>query len=224
MMTKNRIDGFSLLELTIFMVVLGLIATPFLHLYTVNKKREQIEGTKREVFEIQYALQAYVNKFNRLPCPADPSIPITSSGWGSETACPVNPADPPTNGSGVKSVTNSAGDKVWIGSVPVNAINLANEYAADSWGGRYTYAVSRKLTTPNSWPANAAPAPPGSISVVNEKGVSISTPSDVARFVVLSHGINKTGVYTEEGVKLACSKISVTGKVSEDENCDDSRV
>lgn len=223
LMTRDRERGFSLLELTIFMVIVSLIATPFLNLYTVNKKKDQVAGTKKELFDIQYALQSYVEKNNRLPCPADPTIALTASGWGAETTCPVNPANAPPTGSGVKSVTAGSGDKVWIGSVPINALNLSSEYATDAWGGRYTYAVSRKLTIPNGWPATAVPDPPGSISVVNEKGVSISTSPNVARFVLLSHGINKAGSYTESGVMIRCTNGGRNlNPYSENANCDES--
>lgn len=60
----NKTRGFTLLELTIALIIAGLVVTPSLHLYTVNKKREQLDITKKETFAIQ---------------PADPAIAMIAS-------------------------------------------------------------------------------------------------------------------------------------------------
>lgn len=78
-------DGFTLVELAVLMVILGLLAASIFPLYTITTKRQRILNTKDKALEVKTALIQYYRDHLSLPAPSEGScgkfeVPYTSLG------------------------------------------------------------------------------------------------------------------------------------------------
>lgn len=220
--------GFTLIELSIVLMISGLLMAAFLGYYTVYLQKQKFDTTKERLKEIRTALTIYAATEHRLPCPEGrdagrskpskrPSLLKSArekeAEKTAEDVCRLDAPVPP----GVEVFNGDKqgggpGKQVWIGAVPLRALRLDGDQGLDGWGNAFTYAVSRKLTLPDGMHSN--PTPPGVISVVDEFGKSLLDKVDTGRWVVLSHGPSANGAMTPSGVRRPC-----TGKSLDTENC-----
>ncbi len=223
---KNR--GFTLIELSIVLVISGLMLGAFLEYYTVYLQKQKYDTTKERMKQIRTALTIYAATEHRLPCPEGreatktrpikrpSSIKSTREKEAEKLAEDVCRLDAPIP-SGVE-VYN--GDKqgsgpskqVWIGAIPLRALRLDMDQGIDGWGNAFTYAVSRKLTLPDGMHDN--PTPHGVISIVDEFGKSLLDKPDTGRWVLVSHGPSGSGAFTASGGRRPCAE-----KTLDAENC-----
>lgn len=127
--THKNISGFSLVELSIVILIAGLVmggailgVKPIMH-------KTQYGMTQKKMDKISHALASYVLRHNRLPCPAAPN-PGTEP-LGSERDSGANGTDYGTcTGTDVS------------GIVPYRTLGLHMEDAFDAWGRYITYRVS----------------------------------------------------------------------------------
>ncbi len=133
---KSRSRGFTLLEITVVLFILGLmIAGLFGPLETQLEARDRRQ-TQETLQQIVDALYGYALTNRRLPCPD-----TTGDGL----------SDPPFNPLDLTSAKcNVAGGSVAVGFLPASELGVA---AGDAWGNRFTYAVSS--------PAFTSPDPDG---------------------------------------------------------------
>lgn len=207
-MKNVRIKGFTLVELSISMVIAGLLFTAFVSLYSAQRREDQMSITRERMEDIQLALREYAKTNLRYPCVAGPDIAVTTSGYGAATDCSAGVA------SGVIEV-GPAGDKVRIGSVPVNTLRLSSDHQKDGYGNRFTFAMSVNLTVANSIPAGTSPD--GSIDIIDAAGATVLPTAATAQFVLVSHGSTGVGARTMAGgTKLTCPAAATL----ENENCD----
>lgn len=207
-MKNIRIKGFTLVELSITMVIAGLLFTAFVSLYSAQRREDQMSITRERMEDIQLALREYAKINLRYPCVADPSIALTTSGYGAATNCAA------AVGGGVVEA-GPAGNKVRIGSVPVNTLRLSSDHQKDGYGNRFTFAMSVNLTAANSIPAGTSPD--GSINIIDAAGTTVLPTAGTAQFVILSHGPTGVGARTMSGgTKLTCPAATTL----ENENCD----
>ncbi len=80
--------GFTLLELTIVLAIIGLLAVGALKAASALRENAGISETSKRLNTLVMALQTFLMKNNRLPCPADPNI---DTNLGDEN-CPSNPS------------------------------------------------------------------------------------------------------------------------------------
>jgi hypothetical protein len=80
--------------------------------------------------------------------------------------------------------------------VPVRTLNLPDDYIADSWGGRFTYAVTEDLTNDATYDADN-----GAIRVIDSAGndVIVTPAVGTGHYVVVSHGSNLSGAVPTNG-------------------------
>ena len=154
------IKGFSLIEMTITLAILGILVTGSVKFIDLYKHRDAEAITKRRLEVIKDALMIYrANNYGSLPCPADLTAPLQSDNFGFEGNAQTNSIFHCLGGN----VTNlnvanssiwdgndgnipfggSAGvlDRRYHGTVPVRTLNLPQEYAFDGWGNRISYLV-----------------------------------------------------------------------------------
>jgi len=183
-----RATGFTLVELTIVLVIVALLIGGMLVPLSTQRDIQSTNETKSQLAAIQEALLGFAAANGRLPCPASPNT------TGSES---------PNDNSGI--CTNP-----WDGFLPAITLGLqptdSQGYAIDSWGNRIRYAVTTKysnaFTKPdgirNSWGPTFTPD-----VVVCNSGSAITNPNTVsadcptantltksAAALVLSHGKN----------------------------------
>ncbi len=162
-----RLSGFSLLEMAVALVIVGLLLGGLLSSLATLQQRQREERTERQLAEIRDALTAFAVQQLRLPCPAEPGTPSDVPGAGIER--------PPTP-------TGCAGGS--SGVLPWATLGLPE---ADAWGRRFSYRVT---------PGLAAVAPAFTLASVgdnvlrNGAGVVLAT---AAPAVVVSHGRNAAG-------------------------------
>jgi prepilin-type N-terminal cleavage/methylation domain-containing protein len=78
--------GFSLLEVAIGMLILGLLLTPFLRQYNIEQKQKRIALTKERLNLVEQALVKYAIREGHYPIPSDPSIAPRTAGFGQSVA------------------------------------------------------------------------------------------------------------------------------------------
>lgn len=87
-LAPSRYSGFTLLELSIVLVILAVVIGGGLAIFTSSLQKSQQLETEAKLAVIQKMLFNYRVAFNRLPCPADVFLPITDNNFGVEAANP----------------------------------------------------------------------------------------------------------------------------------------
>jgi len=172
--------GFTLVELSIVVVLMGMMLT--LGMAAINAQRAQmaISATQKKQEIIREALVAYLRQNRRLPCP-DLTVPPNGTG-DDDRATPGNVA------------TSCTGD---TGVLPYGELGLGRDIALDGWEDYQTYKVSNPLWTVST---SFSQGNPGgfTISDRNTAGTASVTVNG-AVVALISHGINGLGAMTVKG-------------------------
>jgi prepilin-type N-terminal cleavage/methylation domain-containing protein len=187
-------DGFSLIELTVVMVIGGILLSALSSALLIYVKNAELKKTRTRLAAIDEGIQQYLSLNGRLPCAAPLNAPVDSAEYGREVTALCGDGDK----DGTFRATGTDSRMVRIGAVPVRTINLPDDYAIDSWGNRFTYAVTELLASPDLFDREL-----GAISVVDSNDHSVITPAGSAHYVVVSHGPDRLGGYTVAGVEGA---------------------
>ncbi len=140
--TKNH--GFTLVEMAIIIMILGLLLAPFFrYLSTQQTKQETLESEgSNEV--ISAALATYLAEHNRYPCPADLSLAIEDNGFGAEER------NTPTEIGNCDTSNIALSSNIYYGALPIQTLKLPSSYAANKYNWKYMYAVSQSLADADS--------------------------------------------------------------------------
>lgn len=195
------------MELSISLLVLSLMMGGALVMTTDILTRKNIETTEEKLAVIKDALDAYVERNGKLPCPASRTTTFGSPTYGRAVLadCVADTSTP----AGTIRVDNG-GVFTRIGALPARDLLIRDDYMSDEFGSSFTYAVTELLTSSTEY-LDAG----GSMTLNDGTGVDIST--DIA-YVVFSHGKDAKGAYgTQSGaLKVACG---ATANLDV-ENCD----
>ena len=184
--------GFTLVEMTIVVVIMGIFMTLGLAAFTAQMNSAAAIATRKKQEIIQESLIAYLRDYKRLPCPETTAI------GGSQ----------PT---GLES-RQVAGDPASLcssfwGTVPFATLGLSKDIALDGYDNFYTYFVSAALVGEPDWTltrTNVVPGfsvgNPGRIAVI-ENGVAPIQFTQLAAAVLVSHGKNGEGAYSSKGTR-----------------------
>lgn len=176
----NIKNGFTLIELTVVMVIIGLIVAGAAQAFSLWLTQHRLNVTNERIAMIDVALTNYVQENGDLPCAA-PRVDRGVPGYGRESDC--TDAAP----TGTAQATGRGGRRVRIGAVPVRTLDLSDEHMRDGWYNDFTYAVTEVLASDNPLFNNTL----GAISVVDETGTSVITPDGSALYAVISHGYQR---------------------------------
>ena len=186
----SRQSGFSLVELTVVLVIVALLSSGLLLGLSAQRDVASSQEAQRQLDNIKEALLAFAITNGRLPCPAIPTLANTNANAGQEDRL------------NALSACNLA-----HGALPWASLGLPE---TDPWGQRFTYFSSLKFTAPVVAPALSSftletGVPPDNSGTANVKATAASgsnIASDLAA-VVVSHGPLGAGAYATDGSKLA---------------------
>jgi prepilin-type N-terminal cleavage/methylation domain-containing protein len=216
--------GFTLLEIAVALVVVGIMVSMGLKLVTATLVQQQRAITSSRLTAAEAALAGFASQHQRLPCPADGALPRDNPAAGMERR---------------DAATGDCLDAQARGVLPWRTLAIPEQDATDGHYGRLTYRVAPGLTRSTSMnlsacdPAGAAApvggtphqrcdaactsgAPglpaictsPGAVlagrglEVRGQGGMVLASPASgtAAAYVLLSHGPSRGGAYGGEGV------------------------
>lgn len=232
----NTSNGFTLVEMSVVMIIFGLIIASSATAYVQWQTWLRHETTKTNVEDVTIAIENFLLQNGRYPCPASLDASRTDgNAYGIEPAAGIDcetvvagnidTAGTPagndifvvagaragnflTPGTGVANAGNS---QVRIGTIPYRNLGLAEEQAVDGYRNRLFYAVTEHLASSASYEQNT-----GRINVQNIAGTSYTQAPGETHYIVFSAGENGAGAFTQEGVQLPCP----VAPAVENQNCD----
>lgn len=242
MIKRGAQSGFTLIEMSIVMMILGIILVAGLKLYDNYVTHQTTVVTSSNVSLSSRAMSDYRARFGRYPCPASLTAPRGSAEYGREGDCnpnalardgvtagdeaPANNTTPGTfaNGFYVEQSarmididgdgTDDINPLVVRGAIPFRDLNLPEEFAYDGYGQRLSYAVTARAAVQDTFNPRQ-----GGIAIVDTQSPPqslIETP-DSALFIVMSAGADGDGAFSRDGMLIqACPS---SGTDIEEENC-----
>ncbi len=201
--------GFSLLELAVVMIIIGVLTVPILQGYKIYQEEKKKGDTLGAQLDVSTAASNYWGVQKHYPCPSDRSIPFGEAGHGVSNCALVMALGPNScspNDGVCKAV--QGGLEVFIGGVPYSTMGIPYYETLDGWGRGLTYAVTGALADP----AIPFDANDGAIQITNENGLLSDT---LYHGVLVSHGPNGAGSFNMNGIQQPCVMT-----YAEAENCD----
>ncbi len=130
---KPRHHGFTLVEMAIVLLIIGLLLGGLLPTISSQVDQRRVTDTNRQLDEIREALLGFAIANGRLPCPAAPNTTGLESFATGHSAADGQCSNP------------------YNGFVPASTLGLAGTdsagYAIDAWGNRIHYAVTQWTNT-----------------------------------------------------------------------------
>lgn len=241
-------SGSSLIAMAIMVIVVGLMITGFLFIFQNQELVKKDQETINKSETITIAINDYVMRNGRLPCPAPLNAPRDSPFFGLEdpvqvctspnyysafiaargiVSVPPLPACPFPGAPNCRPDTAGPPGNIKIGALPVRNLNLPDGYAVDGYGKRYVYAVTERLAISGINPNTDL----GAIDIVDGDPALASTnslPTQRAhvKYIFFSQGATDNGSYDIEGAPLTllaggetCDITTLSGH-----NCDFQRI
>jgi len=175
----NNNKGFTLLEISIVLAIMGILMVGFLQGNLALLKKNRITGTKKKMAVIEKALMNHLLLNGNLPCPAGLTVLEGNASFGvEETTCA---------GTGIFTSGNFIG-----GAIPTATLNLNNEMMRDEWGNRFSYVVNINYTGAGT--GFRLQNPTANAITVYTEGVSNAITTK-AVYSIVSHGENGLGAY-----------------------------
>ena len=178
--------AYSLIELSIVILIISIIISGALTVFSGSANNKKITLTKTRIDEIYKALGGFLLANGRLPCPASIiAIKSTDATYGTEGTAAGNCAA----GGGVYV---SGSSNLVYGLVPVKTLGLPNEYAEDGFESKIAYIVEKNFTSSSTFKNASATA----TMTLNELlgGVNQTITND-AILALVSYGANKSGAF-----------------------------
>jgi hypothetical protein len=137
-------QGFSLIQVSIILAVAGVILVSMLPGGQTGSDSAKYELTRQRMLKVEEAMQAFMAKNLRRPCPADGALAVTASTFGNELISGNNC----TGGALIADGSNN----VWAvaGTVPTRTLGLPAEFALDGFGRRMMYVVDKRAAVTSS--------------------------------------------------------------------------
>ncbi len=230
-MTARQTDGFTLIEMSIVILIVGIVTIPMIATYQTSQTQKKMTTTWDNIEFISSQISNFVGPQGRYPCPADRSLPPTHPNYGREFD--IN-CDPSTIGLTVGTCTanngicmvsagvvgtadrdgDGADDPVLIGAIPIRSIRdvnvpdgyanlISDELSLDGWKNKLTYAVSATMTNSSTYNPSW-----GVIDAVNENYQPTANINGDGQYALISHGPDGKGAFTQHGaLKQNCGTI-----------------
>lgn len=189
-----RKSGFSLMEMTVVLMVLSIVTAGGAHIYHKRDYSAKVRETEAKLDAIEKALTDFYYTHHRIPCPAQADLTEGNDNFAYEGQLPGVCTDGPP------AAISLEADTTVMGTVPTRSLELPYDYLYDAWERRITYAVDVRATAMNAFiEYGASNTHIGAIEVQDANG---NPRSDKAVYVLLSHGENGHGAYLRNGGTL----------------------
>jgi prepilin-type N-terminal cleavage/methylation domain-containing protein len=195
MASHKRQSGFTLIEIAVVMVIIGILLGSFIASFNDRIENSRIEETSHDLDDIKSVLMAYA--YTRpgpyyLPCP-DTSSPPDGIEDRTAGACSAN-----------------------IGVLPWKTLGAG---FGDAWGTLYTYWVDPDYSTDTGFDLTTGDTNTATVKTrVNDTVVDLSKDNVVA--AIYSHGKNSLGGIDTEGNNRPALPAVGNGYDDENENQD----
>ena len=207
--------GFSLIELSITLVIIGVLATPLIQQYNLYKIDKITKESRENLTVVRAALQKFAVNNGRYPLPSDKNKVTNTAGYGEESTTPLV-ACTPTSSTICRTTVGSLGSAgVLIGAVPFSAIGIPEQYTFDGYKRKFTYAVTQSLTAIGTFSDSG-----GVIRLIDNAAANHDGTTNNIQFVLVSHGPNGKGAPTINGTIAA----PCTGIGADLINCDNDAI
>jgi prepilin-type N-terminal cleavage/methylation domain-containing protein len=197
--TSHKSAGFSLVELSVVLVIVGTLLGMVITGIVSFAKNAANSATRSKQVAIQEALLSYLRANGRLPCPdtgQPSSLGISTANLPDGVENRATEGDPTT------------GCRSPAGLVPYATLGMPRDAAIDPWGNFISYIVSNNnapaaplaATPTRDWAvkANFKSGSMGDIEVLDD--LNTAAP---AVAVLISHGIGGDGAFTTKGTQIA---------------------
>lgn len=131
----NSSGGFSLLELAVVVLIIGVLAAGVLTLARPLLAQTQLTATEANMDRVIDVISAYAQRNHRIPCPANPDEAGGVEPFGAE-------AGSGAGGDQIGDCDNPAGGERFEGIVPFRTLGMKAEEVRDGYGRFLTYALS----------------------------------------------------------------------------------
>ncbi len=167
--------GFTLIEMAIVLVIIGLLVTGLLTPLSAQKDIKDYTETRQQLEQIKEALYGYAVINGSLPCPTTTADPTNINYGRGDAACPL---------------TAAAGVLPWkdLGVREVDSWGTPRNLAADPWVGYWIYRVDPSFISPITISTTTTAS---NIDIHKNDGTSLTTATERAVAVVCSTGKNK---------------------------------
>lgn len=184
--------GFTLIETAIVITILGLVVAPlfsFMGEQRLHEKKRAEEALNERVLA---SLSLFLKQNGRYPCPARTDVDPSNAAFGAELC-------------GGAGITSTSG--IYIGSLPVKALNLPMRASVNGDGWRFTYAVTQTLTDVATFDGT------GVVAIQDENGAAFA---NNMHFAIVNPGRDGKGSVSLDAVAsgIACAA------AIDAENCD----
>lgn len=142
MLKKSHKKAFSLIELSIVLVIVSVLIAGTLSVTVTGLNNAKLKVTQDRMQAIYKALGNYLATHYSLPCPASLYETKNSDGYGVAVGSDANCH----TGSGDGVVFANINDGVAYGAVPVQTLGLADEMGEDGFGSKFAYVVNQQMT------------------------------------------------------------------------------
>ncbi|MEE3322951.1 MAG: type II secretion system protein [Pseudomonadota bacterium] len=206
---RKNMRGFTMIEISIALIVVGLLITPLFSLYAQYTVKKKLEGTEDNIRRVVSMMEEYRDINGEYPCPAPMNVARDDVNNGRAMPCDAATfaAFPQVQGECLEGICLQASVRgasdVIIGAVPFRDLQMSETDSLDGYGNRLMYAVTQDLTEITTFNTDA-----GGISIVDSGGNEMTRNQD-AMFLVLSYGPSKEGAYSKFGMlQQPCSTVS----------------
>lgn len=185
-MMRNIIknDGFTLIELAIVLVIVGLLAGSFISTLSSRIETTRVSDTQDEMELIKQSLYGFAMATGtpRLPCPDCNTLLCATAGNLPNDG--VADEDPPASG-----ICNSANQR---GNIPWVTLGLGR---GDAWGNHYSYWVAPEYTVG----VDMTTLSPNAANIDDTVAAGANTVASNIAAVVMSHGKDSYGAISVDG-------------------------
>lgn len=219
----KREGGFSLIELAIIMIIMGVLLIPLMDNYRNYQQELQNNKTYESLKAVENALGEFFILNGYYPCPSDRALAFGDANHGRQNCGTSLGAGTCTTDNGLCKISATP-LPILEGGVPYADLNIPYTDTTDGHGNLIKYAISEDFALP----ARAfVQGRTGSITlerVTYSEGVPapITTTETGVQYLLVSPGRNGKGAFSLGGEGNNCTGLG--GQTADEENCDGDRV